>query len=128
MITDDRPDGELTPEELAARWRDYAEAGSRRAMRLRRHGQVFDAEIQFARAQVRRKAAALLRKQARLEAARRMHDAAFQARQHVPPPLMGMPLPEVDRICLSYTCARTWQACAWALDPSLPEVQREWPE
>jgi hypothetical protein len=46
-----------------------------------------------------------------------MHKNAGQLRQH------HWPFVGFDQIAVKYTQARTWQDCAKAIDPSLPQVQ-----
>ena len=51
------------------------------------------------------------------EQARRYNRHAGELRQH------HWPFVGFDEVAIRYTKARTWQDCAQALDPSLPEVQ-----
>jgi hypothetical protein len=126
---DPRPDSELTHDELASRWLRYAGAARGCARDKRRfYGDPLGADLLDARAEARSRAAEMLRTMAPSEAAAAMHAEALACREHDPPPLFGLPLAAVDRSCARYTAARAWQACAWALDPDLPEVQRRWPD
>lgn len=111
-------DGAHEARDLAETWRRYAASGRSRA-KLARHD--FDAQLHEARASVRDAAAnLLLLGQSPADAAALMmrHCAAHHIKK---PPLVGY-----DAAAVQYTVARTWQACAWALDPTLPEIQPYW--
>lgn len=102
------------------RWQAWASGLNHHAQALRGIGETFDADLKQARATVRRAAAALLRTTEPREASMLMHRNAIEASIRIPP-LIGY-----DQAALDYTRARTWQACAWDLDPNLPEVQPRW--
>lgn len=105
---------------LAAKWHGYAANGRSRTALAMRQGKEFDARLHEARASVRDAAAALLLSQSPADAAAlMMQNCAAHHIKH--PPLIGY-----DAAAVQYTLARTWQACAWGVDPSLPEVQPEW--
>ena len=104
---------------LIAQWRLYARANRAHANVDRANGDLFGAELSTARAGVRLAAAELLSKLRAdpLTAARSMHRNACGLRQH------HWPFGGFDQVAVKYTQARTWQDCARAIDPSLPEVQ-----
>lgn len=104
---------------LIAQWRRYAKANSARANADRMSGDLFGAELSVARGAVRSAAAEMLDRlrDDPVAAARDMHRNATELRQH------HWPFGGFDQIAVKYTQARTWQDCARAVDPSLPEVQ-----
>jgi hypothetical protein len=104
---------------LVARWRLYARANGVRASADRASGDLFGAELNVARGAVRWAAADILHMLHAdpLAAARSMHGNARGLRQH------HWSFGGFDQIAVKYTQARTWQDCARAIDPSLPEVQ-----
>jgi hypothetical protein len=108
---------------ILARWRALAAAGHSAARFERfRKGDEFAAELIEARRDVRLHAiVVLVNATDLLSAAKRMHERGVEL--HVPQtsPLIGF-----DAVALKYTRARTWQSCAWDLDPDLPEVQPRW--
>lgn len=110
--------------EILARWRALANAGHS-AARFERHqkGDEFAAELIEVRREVRIEAITTLVSSAGdvLATAKWMHDRAIEL--HVP---KSSPLVGFDEVALKYTRARTWQSCAWELDPGLPEVQPVW--
>ncbi len=118
-ITEFEPDVEA----ILERWRAWANAGHS-AARFARYqaGDEFAAQLIEARRGVRLKAITTLTDSKDVRAtAKWLHDRAIEL--HVPQtsPLIGF-----DAVALRYTRARTWQACAWELDPDLPEVQSLW--
>lgn len=106
---------------LVERWRSWAAASRSLAAIDRRLGKDFDAALKLTRATARDAAAALLLSQAPADAAAEMLGTANGLSVRTPP-LIGY-----DRAAVEYTAARTWQDCAWSIDPSLPEVQPYWP-
>jgi hypothetical protein len=109
--------------EILARWRALA-AGGHSAARFERFqkGDEFAAALIEARRDVRLRAIVMLVSATDLQsAAKRMHERAIES--HVP---QDSPLIGFDAVALKYTRARTWQSCAWDLDPDLPEVQPRW--
>lgn len=114
------PTGELGDfrHELIRRWRHYAQYGEAKA---RADEDEFGADLHRCRASIRAKAAAMLDSREPLhEAAAGMMACANRCSVRTPP-LIGY-----DRAALSYTAARTWQACAWDIDPTLPAMQPLW--
>jgi hypothetical protein len=108
---------------IVARWRAWAISGYASAQ-IARHkgGDEFGAQLIEARREVRLQAVVLLLGSRDVRAtATWMHKRAIEL--HVPPtsPFIGF-----DEVALKYTRARTWQACAWDLDPDLPEAQARW--
>ena len=102
----------------SALWLDYAKRNRLNADIREQAGDTFGAKLSLARAEVRRAAAELLLAgMTVLEAAREMHRRAI-AHSYRDLPLIGF-----DAAALDYTRARIWQDCAWAIDPTLPEVQ-----
>jgi hypothetical protein len=104
---------------LIEQWRLYAKANQAQANLNRQTGDQFGAELCVVRGSVRLAAADLL-EQSRddpMAAAKNMHKRAGELRQHY------WPFVGFDEAALSYTKARTWQDCAKAIDPGLPEVQ-----
>lgn len=107
---------------LAHRWRHYAESERDRARIARSKGDEFGATLHDARSYVRAEAADLLAGSADLEhAARVMYEQARRSAVGSSSPFTGF-----DLAAVRYTKARTWQACMWALDHNLPEVQPRW--
>ena len=110
---------------LAVTWQQYAKNSLARAQIERAKGDHFvadfDADLLEVRAAVRAAAAQLLVSQEPAEAARLMMRNAAQHAVRGEPPLIGY-----DPVAIEYTIARTWQACALAVDPLLPEVQPLW--
>lgn len=106
-------------EALITQWRRYASANRCHAECEHRKGDVFAAELCWARGEVRQAAADMLTslRADPMTAARNMHRNARELRQH------HWPFADFDQTALKYTRARTWQDCAWALDPTLPEIQ-----
>jgi len=105
-------------EDLAALWEEYALSGRAHANLLEQRGDSFGATLRLARAEVREAAAKLLRESADpSEAAKIMHD---NVRQFL---VRDFPLAGFDPVAIDYTKARTWQDCARAVDPTLPEIQ-----
>ena len=104
---------------LIEQWRLYAKANRLHADANRAKGDPFGAELRLARGAVRLAAAELLERgrDDPMAAAREMHKNAEGLRQH------HWPFAGFDQIAVKYTQARTWQDCAKAIDPSLPEVQ-----
>lgn len=108
---------------LVAQWRGYATAEMHCAQADEQHGKTFSAALHATRAGVRDRAAHMLARATDLaDAARQMMDEAVICSVPADPPIIGY-----DRAALRYTQARTWQACAWAIDPELPAVQPLWP-
>lgn len=102
----------------SALWLDYAKRNRLNADLREQAGDTFGARLSLARAEVRRAAAELLLAGLTLlEAAREMQRRAI-AHSYRDLPLIGF-----DEAALDYTRARIWQDCAWAIDPTLPEVQ-----
>ena len=105
---------------LATQWHSYA-ASNRDLARLHSdRGNLFLAELRMAGAQVREQAALMVVKMAPDEAAEEMMRRAVRHAVRTPP------LINYDAAGVSYTMARTWQACARAIDPLLDEVQEIW--
>lgn len=106
---------------LVEEWSRWAHGASSTAAQRLQDGDRFGARLAEVRGGVRREAVDLLRASATTaEAAEEMHRRAKACQQRTPP-LIGF-----DQAAAEYTAARTWQACAWALDPELPEVQARW--
>jgi hypothetical protein len=102
----------------SALWLDYARCSRLNADVRVQAGDLFGAQLSQARAEVRRAAAQLLlTSETALAAAQEMHRRAI-AHSYRDLPLIGF-----DAAALDYTRARIWQDCAWAIDPTLPEVQ-----
>lgn len=102
----------------SARWLDYARRNRLNADIRAQAGDTFGAELSMARAEVRRAAAELLLASASvLAAAQEMH------RRAIAHSCRDLPLIGFDAAALDYTRARSWQDCAWTIDPTLPEVQ-----
>lgn len=104
---------------LIEQWNGYASANRMRAHLDERGGDTFGARLHRARAEVRQAAAEMLTamRSEPIAAAKAMHNNARQLRQH------HWPFAGFDQTAVNYTRARTWQDCAKAIDPSLPEVQ-----
>lgn len=104
---------------LIAQWQVYAKANRVHANDNRAKGDNFGAELCLARGAVRLAAAEMLERlrDDPMTAAKTMHKRASELRQH------HWPFVGFDQAALRYTQARTWQDCAQAIDPSLPEVQ-----
>lgn len=106
---------------LAALWIEYAEHARTLVEQRRQAGDRIGAILAGVRGKVRRDAARMLDTSDDLaEIAKVMHTHAVRLRQR------DMPLVEYDAACVAYTQARTWQACAREVDPSLPEIQPRW--
>lgn len=104
--------------ELVERWRLYARRGHDEAAARHDTGDLFGARLSSARADVRSAGAELLRRtDDPAKAARIMHGTVRELW------LTDLPLVGFDAAAVQYTRARTWQDCAHALDPSLPEIQ-----
>jgi hypothetical protein len=111
-------------EAILDRWRAWI-AQAYAQVQHERHtiGDEFAATLIEARRDVRREALDLVHKQRAEDlpaTARLMHERAIQ--HHV----RDSPIVGFDEAAVRYTKARTWQACAWQLDPDLPEVQPLW--
>lgn len=106
-------------ESLVEQWRLYAKASQAQANLNRQTGDQFGAELCTARGSVRLAAAEMLeqRRDDPMAAAQDMHKNAQGLRQH------HWPFVGFDEAAIRYTKARTWQDCAKAIDPNLPEVQ-----
>lgn len=104
--------------ELAETWRRYASSEHALAKIV---SMAFDAFLHETRAGVRDAAAALLLSQSPADAAALMMRNAAAHRQGRTSPLIGF-----DNAAEHYTIARTWQACAWDIDPTLDEIQPYW--
>jgi hypothetical protein len=104
---------------LIEQWRLYAKANQAAAKENRATGDQFGAELCLARGSVRLAAADMLElhRDDPMAAAKQMHKNAGQLRQH------HWPFVGFDEAAIRYTKARTWQDCAKAIDPGLPEVQ-----
>ena len=104
---------------LIEQWKLYAKANRVHADVERKSGDLFGAELCLARGAVRLAAAEVLDKlrDDPMAAAKSMHRNAQQLRQY------HWPFVGFDQIAVKYTQARTWQDCAKAIDPGLPEVQ-----
>lgn len=103
--------------ELVRTWHAWAAYCCTRAHHADSH---FAAQLLLTRAAVREEAAKLLLSGPPGEAARlMMQNAAAHMQRHAP--LIGY-----DRAACEYTRARSWQFCAWMIDPDLPEVQPRW--
>ena len=86
----------------------------------RAHGDTYQAALAERRADIYRRAAAMLADTAPAEAAQEMLLHARLAAVRTPP-LLGF-----DEAGLSFVAARAWQLCAHTIDPTLPEVQPAW--
>lgn len=108
-------------DEIIRRWLRYAASERCHAARLRaEHDQPFD-QLRDTRAAARAGAAEVLAEATDFaSAADRMMAEVRRVYVRVPP-LLGF-----DEAMLSYTSARTWQACARELIPDLPEIQPRW--
>jgi hypothetical protein len=104
---------------LIEQWRLYAKANRAAANENKSKGDNFGAELCLARGAVRLAAADLLElhRDEPIAAAKQMHKHAGELRQH------HWPFVGFDEAAIRYTKARTWQDCAKAIDPGLPEVQ-----
>jgi hypothetical protein len=103
---------------LIERWRSYARRNLAEAVVRRRSGDSFGAALSNARAEVRAAGAQLLRHNGDpVEVARVMHRRVCELW------VIDLPLLGFDAAAVRYTRARTWQDCAHALDPTLPEIQ-----
>jgi hypothetical protein len=102
----------------SALWLDYAKRNRLNADVREKAGDMFGAQLSRVRAEVRRAAAELLlASMTALAAAQEMH------RRSIAHSFRDLPLIGFDAAALDYTRARIWQDCAWAIDPTLPEVQ-----
>lgn len=109
-------------EAVVARWLRYArsEECHARLMRETFEQQPFD-RLRDTRAQVRRAAAELLeRSESHEQAAREMMERVRQL-YILEPPILGF-----DEAMITYTQARTWQACALELFPDWEQLQPCW--
>lgn len=108
-------------ERLISDWRAWARWGQAQGDLLRRHGDEFGAVLAEARGEVRAQAAQLLQDSDSIEGTASLMYG--HARRLAPGhyPMIGF-----DAAAVRHTQARTWQACAWALNPDLPEVQPRW--
>ncbi len=106
---------------LIEQWKLYAKANRVHANAQRASGDLFGAELCLARGAVRLAAAEMLDRfrDDPAGAARNMHNKAKELHQH------HWPFVGFDEAALKYTKARTWQDCAKAVDPSMPEVQQK---
>jgi hypothetical protein len=110
---------------LMRQWAEWTQAGHRHAELLAKDGDFFAASLHEARGEVRVAAIGLLRDTPDpFAAAKLMHRQAINLRQPTEP----MSLADYDRRCIHYIQAHAWQACAWQIDPTLPEVQPRWPD
>lgn len=106
--------------ELVRTWHGWAANSVQRAKLERAKGDVFGEALLLIRAGIREEAAGLLLTVEPAAAARlMMRNAAAHVTRH--PPLI-----DYDQAAMEYTRARSWQFCALAIDPSLPEVQPRW--
>jgi hypothetical protein len=103
---------------LIARWLSYAMAERQMSRFDESRRDLFGRDLHIARAQVRDDAASVLRtaRDCR-EAAEEMMDRARRLA------VRELPLIGYDDAALAYTKARTWQACAWDIDPEMEQVQ-----
>lgn len=109
------------PAAVAARWRRWARWARDEAQRLTDQGDTFTAALVIARGAVRADAADLLCDAGDpAEAALAMH-LTVRSVWLAEAPLIGY-----DAAAITYTEARTWQACARELDPALPTTQPRW--
>jgi hypothetical protein len=109
---------------LTRQWVDWMRAGRALAGVLRQQGDDFGASLHIARGEVRAAAAELLRTATDpMAAARIMHDRAARLARRTD---HGVLFTEYDEAGRQYVRALAWQACAQAVDPSLPEVQPIW--
>lgn len=115
--------------EIAERWRAYARNGTARAMLADLQTNPFDAALHRTRATVRTEASDLLSTlDSSAKAAREMLNRVRDLWQYNPRP-WGKTIEErqaYDASLLRYVRARTWQACAQELDPTIEEIQRRW--
>lgn len=115
--------------EIAERWRAYARNGTTRAVLAELRTNPFDAALHRTRAAVRTEAADLLSTfDSSAKAAQAMLDRVRDLWQYNPRP-WGKTIEErqaYDASLLRYVRARTWQACAQELDPTVEEIQRRW--
>lgn len=113
---------EYRRDDLVRRWLAYALHSREQATWCGRHRAGYDQKLHTTRAQVRDQAANLLRTEPDLTAAAaKMMDQATRHKVTSAPPLIGF-----DETSFEYTAARCWQACAWDIDPELPQVQPVW--
>ncbi len=120
MAADDpqTDEDEHVKQKLGAVWQRYARANIAQARVCHSSGDEFGASLSTARGEVRAAAAALWAGSAcAREAAREMHRRATALWQS------DLPMVGFDAAAIQYTQARTWQDCARAIDPDLPEVQ-----
>lgn len=101
-------------------FQDFARAARGTAIKHRINGDLFCESLATARAEVYEKAAEMVTKLPRAEAAAQMMTEAKNAYIRTPP------LINYDWAGVQYIKARAWQYCAWKIDPSLPEVQPSW--
>lgn len=104
--------------ELVARWLHYALCNKRSAVIQQAIGDMFGAALCLARAEVRAAAAELL-----VACATPAVAAVEMQRRATALWVRELPIIGYDAAAVEYTKARIWQDCAWAIDPSLPEVQ-----
>lgn len=104
---------------LIEQWRLYAKANRIHANENQVKGDGFGAELCLVRGAVRSAAADMLEKlrDDPMAAAKNMHKNAIELRQ------IHWPFVGFDQAAIKYTKSRTWQDCAKAIDPTLPEVQ-----
>ena len=120
MVGDDpqQDEDEHVKRKLGAVWQRYARANADRARVCQLRGDEFGASLCTARAEIRSAAATLWAQSADArDAAREMHRRATALWQS------DLPIVGFDAAAVRYTEARTWQDCARAIDPDLPEVQ-----
>lgn len=115
------PTTEPTPEVLAARlFTDFARAARGTAIKNHTKNDQFGETLATARAEVYDKAAELVREMPAAKAAAEMMNRA-KAGHIRTPPMMNF-----DSAGVQYVTARAWQFCAWRIDPSLPEMAKQW--
>jgi hypothetical protein len=110
-----------TVDQIMSQWRAWAAQAAVFAGTLERHGERFDGSLKRARGNVRKQAALLLRETPDRHAA-----ADLMVRNAIRHSVLHAPMIGYDEAAVSYTKARTWQACALELNPDLPEVQPLW--
>jgi hypothetical protein len=107
---------------LIKRWLGFALGSRKQANWASAKSAGYDERLHATRAQVRDEAANLLRGERDLiKAARMMMAEAKKHQVTTAPPIIGF-----DEVSFRYVAARTWQLCAWDIDPELEPVQPRW--
>ncbi|MGH3494118.1 MAG: hypothetical protein ACRDRL_24790 [Sciscionella sp.] len=106
---------------VLARWEEWARSGDQMVRVAQRQGHTDTAILCAARASARRQAARILREAENTESAvAELVDTVARLR------VLSPPLFDFDVAMVSYTRARTLQACAHELDHTITELQPRW--